>query len=157
MESILEPWDAPTRARVFGTMSAIYTLFLERVAEGRGLTVNDIAPSAEGRIFSGRQALERKLIDSMGGLHEAVNLARELAHLGPESEVSFPDMKQGILQLLEGLDTSAGSRSGAAMTVQSLRAWSPFREAALEALGPLAPLATGERAVLAMPYRLELR
>ncbi len=157
MESILEPWDAPTRARVFGTMSAIYALFLERVAEGRGLTVNDIAPSAEGRIFSGRQALERKLIDSMGGLHEAVNLARELAHLGPESEVSFPDMKQGILQLLEGLDTSAGSRSGAAMTVQSLRAWSPFREAALEALGPLAPLATGERAVLAMPYRLELR
>ncbi len=157
MESILEPWDAPTRARVFGTMTAIYTLFLDRVAEGRGLTVKDIAPSAEGRIFSGRQALERHLIDSLGGLHEAVHLARELAHLGPDAEVAFPDTKQGILQLLEGLETSAGSRSSAAVAVESLRAWSPVRAAALEALGPLAPLATGERAVAAMPFRLELR
>ncbi len=157
MKSILEPWDAPTRARVFGTMSAVYTLFLERVAVGRGLTVQEIAPSAEGRIFSGRQALERKLVDEMGGLHEAIAMARELAHLGADAEVAFPDARQGILQLLDGLETSFGARSGTAVAVESLRAWSPVRAAALEALGPLAPLATGERTVAAMPFRLELR
>jgi protease-4 len=156
IESILEPWDAATRARVFGTMSAIYTLFLERVAVGRGLTVQEIAPSAEGRIFSGRQARERKLVDELGGLHEAIATARELAHLGPDAEVAFPDARQGILQLLDGLETSFGARSGAAMTVESLRSWSPVKAAVLEAMGPLAPLATGERAVAAMPFRLEL-
>lgn len=157
MESILEPWDAATRARVFGTMSAIYGLFLDRVAAGRGLAVHEIAPSAEGRIFSGRQALSRRLVDELGGLHEAIRLARELAHLAPDAEVAFPETRQGLLQLLEGLDTATGSRSGAAMTIESLRAWSPVRAAALEALGPLAPLATGERTVVAVPFRLEVR
>jgi len=138
-------------------MSAIYTLFLERVAVGRGLTVQEIAPSAEGRIFSGRQALERKLIDSLGGLHEAIGLARELAHLGPDAEVAFPEARQGLLQLLDGLETSFGSRSGAVAAVESVRGFSPIKAAALEALGPLAPLASGERTVTAMPFRLEVR
>jgi protease-4 len=157
MESLLEPWDAATRGRVFGTMSAIYTLFLERVAVGRGLTVQEIAPSAEGRIFSGRQALERKLIDQLGGLHEAIGLARELAHLGPDAEVAFPEARQGLLQLLDGLETSFGARSGAVAAVESVRGFSPIKAAALEALGPLAPLASGERTVTAMPFRLEVR
>ena len=156
-ESILEPWDAPTRARVFGTMSAIYTLFLARIAEGRGITVQAVAPSAEGRIFSGRQALDRHLIDALGGIHEAVHLARELAHLPADAEVSFPDTKHGIMQFLEGIEASAGHHSGAALTAESLRSWSPIRAAAMEALGPFAPLAAGERTVAAMPFRLEVR
>jgi protease-4 len=157
MESILEPWDAATRARVFGTMSAIYGLFLDRVATGRGLSVQEVAPSAEGRIFSGRQALERKLVDELGGLHEAIQAARELAHLGPDAEVAFPEARPGLLHLLEDLDSATASRSGAALTVESLRTWSPMKAAALEALGPLAPLATGERTVVAVPFRLEVR
>ncbi len=157
MGSILEPWDAATRARVYGTMSAIYGLFLDRVAAGRGLPVQEIAPSAEGRIFSGRQALERKLVDELGGLHEAIHLARDLAHLAPDAEVAFPETRQGLLQLLEGLDTATGSHSGAALTFESLRTWSPVKAAALEALGPLAPLATGERTVVALPFRVEVR
>ena len=84
-------------------------------------------------------------------------LARELAHLPADAEVSFPDTKHGIMQFLEGLEASAGHHSGAALTAESLRSWSPIRAAAMEALGPFAPLAAGERTVAAMPFRLEVR
>ena len=65
-----------------------YFRFLEIVAEGRGLSREDVAKVAEGRVWSGSDALRLGLIDQLGGLNEAIASAAALAHLDSyESEL----------------------------------------------------------------------
>ena len=61
----------------------VYETFLARVAEGRGLDKGDVRAAAEGKVFTGRQALELGLVDEIGGLAEAFSVAKELAGLDP--------------------------------------------------------------------------
>jgi protease IV len=62
----------------------IYKLFLDVVAKARKMTPDEVHPIAAGRVWTGRQALERKLIDELGGLDAALRKARSLAGL-PET------------------------------------------------------------------------
>src|SRR5213595_2869165 len=52
-------------------MDDVHTQFIEAVAEGRSLDVSDVQPLADGRIFTGRQAKEIKLVDELGDLDDA--------------------------------------------------------------------------------------
>jgi protease-4 len=63
-------------------MEAVYGLFLQRVAEGRGLSLEAVEAVAEGHVWSGREALARKLVDALGGPLEAVEDVRRRAGLG---------------------------------------------------------------------------
>ncbi|KAL3151261.1 hypothetical protein ABBQ38_013100 [Trebouxia sp. C0009 RCD-2024] len=58
-----------------------YAAFLRNVAEGRGMTVAQVEKVAEGRLWSGRDALKHGLVDQMGGYFDAVATAKELAKL----------------------------------------------------------------------------
>jgi len=57
------------------------------VAAGRPLSKEQIDEVGQGRVWTGRQAMERKLIDHVGGLHEATARARELAGLPADARV----------------------------------------------------------------------
>lgn len=70
-----------------GTMRAAYRTFVDRVAEGRGLDAEDVAAVAEGRIWSGRRALERRLVDAIGGPLEAIAAVRRCAELPEDAPV----------------------------------------------------------------------
>jgi len=67
-----------------------YEQFVEAVAEGRSKTKQDIYPLADGSIFTGLQAYNLGLVDTLGGLHEAVNLAAKLAGIEGEPTVVRP-------------------------------------------------------------------
>ncbi|MEM7412481.1 MAG: signal peptide peptidase SppA [Myxococcota bacterium] len=67
------------REAVAAEMQELYRIFLERVAEGRGTTVDAIAPIAEGRVYAGADALKLGLVDRLGGPLEAIAEARRLA------------------------------------------------------------------------------
>jgi protease-4 len=108
-ESLLEPWDEPTRARLLETMTGIYQLFLARVAEGRNLPVQRVAESAEGRIFGGREAKARGLIDEIGGLADAIARARTLAGLPDDARVAVATESSGLLETLAEDGTPAGA------------------------------------------------
>lgn len=69
----LEPSD---HAAIDRELSAVYRTFIEDVAKGRGREVSDIAPIAEGRVYSGGHARALGLIDELGGLERAVHEAR---------------------------------------------------------------------------------
>lgn len=69
------------RERLNVGIDAIYADFVAKVAAGRGRTVAEIEPIARGRVWTGRQAYERGLVDELGGLRDAVRLARRLADL----------------------------------------------------------------------------
>src|SRR5690606_23372412 len=63
-------WDDAMRERVQDQMESIYELFLDRVAQGRGLSMDEVRSVAEGRIWSGQQGLEHRLVDELGGLRD---------------------------------------------------------------------------------------
>jgi protease-4 len=75
------PFDETQRRRVRELIDQSYRLFLERVAASRGRTPEEIEPVAGGRVWTGRQAWERGLVDELGGLERAAAEARQLAGL----------------------------------------------------------------------------
>lgn len=67
-----------------------YALFLSRVAEGRKLTVEQVDKIAQGRVWTGSQALGIKLVDRLGTLDDAVKKAAELAKFKGTATASYP-------------------------------------------------------------------
>jgi protease IV len=71
------------RARLEQLTAQIYADFLAKAAESRGLSVEQLAPLAEGRVWTGRAAHAHGLVDALGGLGLAIERARALAGLSP--------------------------------------------------------------------------
>lgn len=100
--SLAKPWTASERSAIEKQIEAFYRLFVERVAEGRKLTRAEVEPLAGGRVWTGRQAFERRLVDRLGSLEDALALAKEHARLGPGDEVeirrtgSDPDLETTV-------------------------------------------------------------
>lgn len=65
-------------------IEAFYQDFLQKVAEGRDMTAEEVDAIAQGRVWTGRQAAENGLVDELGGLARAIQIAREKMGLGPE-------------------------------------------------------------------------
>ncbi len=157
-ESLLIPWDTATRDRVLETMTGIYSLFLSRVAEGRNIPVEQVAASAEGRIFGGRDGKARGLVDEIGGLREAIARARAMAGLPADARVEAASEPGGLLRTLTDDDPHGQARAGdlGPLLARAGRAVPDFAE-----LGPFAasllPLAGGEHALCALPFALTVR
>lgn len=76
--------DAAELARVQEFVDAVYDGFLDRVAVGRGLSRERVHEVAQGRVWSGADAVALGLADSLGGIGDAVRIAAELAGAGVE-------------------------------------------------------------------------
>ena len=93
LQSDEKPYAEDERKIIQGEIDRIYGQFLELVGKSRGMATEDVHPIAAGRVWTGRQALERKLVDELGGLDAAVRKARSLAGLkdsAPAREVFAP-------------------------------------------------------------------
>lgn len=105
-------WSRPMtdeeRAMLQATIDDIHSQFVEAVASGRGMTTDNVAALADGRIFSGRQALEAGLVDGLGTLEDAIATAGRMAGIEGEPRVQEP-VKSKRLTLLDLL-TSAASQ-----------------------------------------------
>jgi protease-4 len=74
-------------ARFDAQMKKLYDIFIDRVATGRKLDRTVAAQLAEGRVYTGRQALDNKLVDALGGIDTAVNLAKAEAGIDASQDV----------------------------------------------------------------------
>ena len=81
LENDERPYSDEQRATVTREVERIYGLFVDVVSRARKLTTDEVQPIAAGRVWTGRQALERKLVDEMGGLDAGARKARALAGL----------------------------------------------------------------------------
>lgn len=81
------PLSDSARARLQSEAEYFYAEFLARVAAGRNLSVAAVDAVAEGRVWTGRQALAHGLVDTLGGLEQAIDEAKELAGLRREQVV----------------------------------------------------------------------
>lgn len=103
--SMTSSLDESQLKTVTAWMTDVYTSFVQGVADGRGMTYEEAEPLAHGRVWTGAQAKERKLVDELGGLYAAVDLAREKAGLaGKKTQlVVYPREKPFFEALAEAL------------------------------------------------------
>ncbi|EIM74481.1 signal peptide peptidase SppA, 67K type [Nitritalea halalkaliphila LW7] len=81
-----------------------YDIFLSRVAEGRGMTKEEVAAVASGRVWSGKKALEVGLVDVLGDIDTAIEIAAAKAELEDDYRVLYyPEQKSFIELLISGL------------------------------------------------------
>ena len=149
MYSPVTPFSDDERAKMQEHIDAIYEQFLTKAAEGRGTTRDAIHKVAQGRVWTGRQAKERGLVDELGGLGRAIALAKERVGIDADAEVElvvYPRPKS-LFELLRGGLTvaQAAARLG----------WSPFLPARVlgTATAPLRLFRAGEPLAL-MPGAL---
>ncbi len=89
----------------------VYEVFTGKAAQGRGVSIEDIRKVAGGRVWSGEQALQRNLVDVMGGLDDAIQLAAEAAGIGSDYRVRYyPKTKSLAEQLLAALGGETEAR-----------------------------------------------
>lgn len=81
------PFSEAQRGTFQEYIASFYDEFIEVVAQGRRMEPESVEEHAQGRIWTGRQALDRGLVDQLGGLRDAVVKARELAELDADSAV----------------------------------------------------------------------
>jgi protease-4 len=82
-------------------MDDVHQQFIEAVAEGRALEMSTVQALADGRIFTGRQAKEAKLVDELGNLEDAIQLAADLAGIEGEPKVVEPRRRFSLRELIE--------------------------------------------------------
>jgi protease IV len=92
-----------------------YDTFVDRVARGRNMSPADVDAVARGRVWTGEQAAARKLVDRLGGLREALDEARRLAHVPRETSiVELPEKPRDLLSLALSLAGLAQASEGGA-------------------------------------------
>jgi protease-4 len=133
------PWSEAERAKVRELNQAFYETFVGKAAEGRKKTPAEIERVAQGRVWTGREALDSGLVDGLGGLEAAVRLARERARIPPGQDVQLvvlPEAKGFFETLMERQeqDVQVGALLG--REAASLLRWGQ----ALSERGPIARL-----------------
>ncbi|MBI4411299.1 MAG: signal peptide peptidase SppA [Deltaproteobacteria bacterium] len=82
------------RAYLQAILDNMYAQFKQAVAENRGLSPEQIDLIAEGKIYTGEQAMNQKLIDGFGTLYDALSEAKKLAGLPEDAHVIWPREKR---------------------------------------------------------------
>src|SRR5690606_21324047 len=81
----------------------IYEVFLERVADARKMSRDEVNEIAQGRVWTGKQAIGLGLVDEMGNLDHTIAKAAELAGIKDYRTASYPRIKDPLYQFLEEL------------------------------------------------------
>ncbi len=106
MWSPYSDFTAEERASHQRSLEQFYRVFVSRVAEGRGMDPGAVDSVGQGRVWSGSAAHRRGLVDSLGGLHEAFELARRRARIAPGADIAievYPRPRRSLAQRWLGL------------------------------------------------------
>lgn len=100
------PLKPAETAIIQNMIDRIYTNFIKCVATGRNLTVEQVDAIAQGRVWSGKDALSIGLVDTLGGIKTALAIAAERANIESYKTLSLPYQKDPIEQLMKNFKTS---------------------------------------------------
>jgi protease-4 len=145
---ITRPLDPKVGMLIQAIINKGYRDFVGSVAKARGKSYASVDAIAQGRVWTGRQALERGLVDQLGGMQAAVADAASLAKLGKDYPVRYEESPVGGFErFLAGLNQQA--------SVQMLNSWGvrlPRWFAQLPAMAPELELLRGAQAGKANIY-----
>lgn len=100
------PFNAEETAMLQASVNRGYSLFRQRVADGRHLTIESVEKIAQGRVWLATDALNIKLVDQLGGIDDAVKKAAELAKLKEYYTSDYPATASWIDNLLNSMSSS---------------------------------------------------
>ncbi|GGW40185.1 signal peptide peptidase SppA [Arenibacter certesii] len=119
--SLFKPMQDTFRGNVQESIEQVYTTFLDRVAEGRGITIAQADSLAQGRVWSGVDAKRLGLVDELGGLDDAIAGAAEMAGIEKYSIQNLPKYKTGLEKFMEDYG-GAGAKAREAMIEKEIGA-----------------------------------
>ena len=121
--SIYRPLSAVELQRLQQGIDKTYFQFVETVAQGRSLPHDEVEKLAQGRIWSGSDAVQLQLADRQGGLYEAIQYAADRIGLDDYRLVNYPVRGSFFDQFLEGLSAKSRNLSGTAFTLSDPQSW----------------------------------
>ena len=101
--SLFRPMDDKYRAFAQEGVEKIYNTFVNRVATGRKMTYDQVDAIAQGRVWSGADAVKIGLVDKIGGMDDAMKYAATIVKVKNYNMVSFPTYEQSLQDLLSNL------------------------------------------------------
>jgi len=147
MYSTHSPFSAGERERLEAFLDAVYADFTTKVAQGRGMTRDAVHEVARGRVWTGADARGNGLVDELGGLRDAVRIARERAGLADDAPLR-PAVSVPPLARLKPPKSSDDPRAAATVSLAT-SGWGDLADIAVAAgfssLGPL--VMAGVRAI----------
>jgi len=105
------PITAKERRLLEELIRDFYQVFVQKAADGRGKSFAEIDAVAQGRVWTGKRALQYGLIDTLGGLQTAVDIAKKKAGLDPDKParwIVYPQPKSFFESVMEKLTVHAG-------------------------------------------------
>ena len=91
--SVFKSPEGDFRASIKEGIEHVYTTFKQRVANGRGLNLEEVEAIAQGRVWTGKQAFENGLVDGLGGMDQALAAAAKLAQIEEYNLISYPKIE----------------------------------------------------------------
>ncbi|MEZ4400330.1 MAG: signal peptide peptidase SppA [Kofleriaceae bacterium] len=150
MDSMFRPYTEDERAALLDRLGYFYGRFTDAVARGRGLTQARVDQLGRGHVYTGAQALALGLVDQLGGVADAVALAKTRAGLAADAPVRLIELPRSQPGLLGALGRLVGGAQADATDAGSLWAL-PAVRAALAAVPP-ALLVTPGGAQARLPF-----
>lgn len=92
------------RAKLQNSVERVYNTFTARVANGRNMPQSMVDSIGQGRVWSGKTALQLGLVDTLGGLNDAIKIAADLAKIKTYRTYELPIQKEPFSELLEDLN-----------------------------------------------------
>jgi protease-4 len=161
---LMSPFTPPDKVnlkRLTGYMENFYWDFVDKVAQGRKMSRDEVHAIAQGRVWTGTQALENGLVDALGGLSDAMEIAKIKAGLTTEWELKempeppdfFESLSEamGVRTLLKQVASAAGMN-----TAESLLLDHPEIKARLERLLNVFRVCRNESLLLLMPMDVQV-
>lgn len=109
--SAFKPLDEKSRAFMVEGVESIYKTFVQHVAEGRKMSFQDVDAIAQGRVWTGEEALKNGLVDEIGGLDKALKEAAKLAKIKEYATVNYPEFHEDFKDFLASFPFSSTKQS----------------------------------------------
>lgn len=148
--SFFEPMTERFRKQLEESIEMTYETFLERVASGRNMSVEEVNEVAQGRVWSGQDALDKGLVDELGNLEAAIAEAAEMAGLEKYGIRKYPKYKSDFERLMEDF-SSAKLKIGESVIKEELG------EEAYQTLKQLKQMTEQQGVQARMPFTLTIK
>lgn len=148
--SLFEPMQESFKNQVQESIEETYETFLQRVSQGRGMTMAQVDSVAQGRVWSGTEALEIGLVDELGNLDDAISAAAEMAEIDTYGVKKFPKYKSGFERFMEDLE-------GASVKIKENLLKDEIGEEAYQVLKELQSFKEQSGVQARMPFALDIK
>jgi len=163
MMSLFTPVEEVNMNVLTSYMEDFYWKFVDRVAAGRKMTKEQVHEVAQGRVWTGKQALKNGLIDAIGGLEDAIHIAKLRAGLTDDENWELTEMPRSE-DFFESLSENFGLRVSSLLSkFSSLNAFealvleNPEIKSRLARLNSVFKLCQNERVLLLMPMDISIQ